>query len=93
MLSILYIDEFSFNVHWYSVLLFSESYTQAVHNPVTPSLRALKRQSPPASPSIKKRHGIRASFGKGLKKLRGHKSSSEPNIGKYCNLQFLWSLY
>ena len=60
---------------------YAESYTQAVNNPVTPSLRALKTQTPPASPSNKKRHGIRASFGKGLMKLRGHKSSSEPNLG------------
>ena len=62
---------------------FSESYTQAVNNPVTPSLRALKTQTPP-SPSNRKRHGIRASFGKGLMKLRGHKSSSEPSLGMGC---------
>ncbi|XP_068738075.1 liprin-beta-1-like, partial [Montipora capricornis] len=58
----------------------TESYSQAVSNPVTPSLQALKRKSPPASPSIKKKHGIRSSFGKGLLKLRRNKSSSEPNI-------------
>lgn len=58
----------------------TESYSQAVNNPVTPSLQALKRQSPPASPSIKKKHGIRSSFGKGLLKRKRHKSSSEPNI-------------
>lgn len=62
---------------------FSESYTQAVNNPVTPSLRALKTRTPP-SPSNRKRHGIRASFGKGLMKLRGHKSSSEPSLGMGC---------
>ncbi|RMX44483.1 hypothetical protein pdam_00006070 [Pocillopora damicornis] len=60
--------------------LFTESYTQAVNNPVTPSLRALKTETPPASPANRKRHGIRASFGKGLMKLRGPKSSSEPNL-------------
>lgn len=48
---------------------------------MTPSLRALKTETPPASPANRKRHGIRASFGKGLMKLRGPKSSSEPNLG------------
>ncbi|KAJ7379553.1 Sterile alpha motif [Desmophyllum pertusum] len=68
--------------------VFAESYTQAVNNPVTPSLRALKRETPPASPSNRKKHGIRASFGKGLKKLRGHKSSSEPNLGMYSYVAY-----
>ena len=70
---------------------FSESYTQAVNNPVTPSLRALKTQTPP-SPSNRKRHGIRASFGKGLMKLRGHKSSSEPSLGMGC-LIILYTIF
>ncbi|KAL9972844.1 hypothetical protein ACROYT_G019225 [Oculina patagonica] len=61
--------------------VFTESYTQAVNNPVTPSLKALKTETPPTTPSFqRKKHGIRASFGKGLMKLRGHKSSSEPNL-------------
>ena len=69
------------------IIFFLESYSQAVNNPVTPSLQALKRQSPPASPSIKKKHGIRSSFGKGLLKRKRHKSSSEPNIGidQFCS--------
>lgn len=65
-----------------------ESYTQAVNNPVTPSLRALKTETPPASPANRKRHGIRASFGKGLMKLRGPKSSSEPNLGNIVSVKW-----
>ena len=65
-----------------SVVFVAESYTQAVNNPVTPSLRALKTETPPTTPAFqRKKHGIRASLGKGLMKLRGHKSSSEPNLG------------
>lgn len=65
-----------------SFVFVAESYTQAVNNPVTPSLRALKTETPPTTPAFqRKKHGIRASLGKGLMKLRGHKSSSEPNLG------------
>ena len=56
---------------------------------MTPSLRALKTETPPATPAFqRKKHGIRASFGKGLMKLRGHKSSSEPNLGNGFKMFF-----
>jgi len=71
-----------------SFVFVAESYTQAVNNPVTPSLKALKTETPPTTPAFqRKKHGIRASFGKGLMKLRGHKSSSEPNLGN-CFSEF-----
>ncbi|XP_031573769.1 liprin-beta-2-like [Actinia tenebrosa] len=58
--------------------LHQDSYMQAVTNPVTPSLQAVKNPQKPSKPQS----GIRSSFGKGFFKTKGPKSSSEPNIAK-----------
>ncbi|XP_032223134.1 liprin-beta-1 isoform X2 [Nematostella vectensis] len=60
--------------------LHAESYLHAVHNPVTPSLHALQRDNNYNQQAKPKKTGIRSSFGRGLRKLRGPKSSSEPNV-------------
>ncbi|KAK3728938.1 hypothetical protein QZH41_016802 [Actinostola sp. cb2023] len=57
---------------------YVESYVKAVHNPVTPSLEAIKNPQP----------ATRRSFGKGFFKIKGPKSTSEPNIYICINVYY-----
>ena len=70
------------------MLCVTDSYMQAVTDPMTPSLRtAISKDTQVESDFGKQQQGLRSSFGKGFFKIKNEpRSSSEPNLSKYCRV-------
>ena len=82
-------------VYMYVICKLTESYMQAVGNPVTPRLRAIAQHNEAESDFHKQQQGVRASFGKGFFRTKNEpRSSSEPNLSMCFNrnqlLLFCW---